>query len=424
MNTIALRLYGADDIRLETFTLPEVGADEVLMRVVSDTVCASTYKAVKLGTGHKRVPKNVAENPIIIGHEMCGEVISVGKNVADRWKAGDRVVIQPALKLENGYDPGYSYATIGGNATYCVVPSVVLERDCMVPFEGEGYYKGSLVESLGCCLRGFKGMYHTDPETYVRTDGIRKGGKVAILGGAGPMGLGCVELALGYGGASQVVVTDISASRLEEAKRVLPPEKAAAKGASLTYVDTSDKEDAVAFLREISNGGFDDVLVMVPVAGLLAMAEAICCEDGCINYFAGSADHGLMGSINLYRVHYDGIHMLGTAGSIPADTREIIHMMADGVIDPSAMISHICGLSAAKESVYGMAKSEGLKKVCYSHIDLPLVAIKDFAKLGETDPLFRALAEITERHGGLWSVEAENYLLAHAPKMQEGEIIA
>ena len=106
MNTIALRLYGADDIRLETFTLPEVGADEVLMRVVSDTVCASTYKAVKLGTGHKRVPKNVAENPIIIGHEMCGEVISVGKNVADRWKAGDRVVIQPALKLENGEAPG------------------------------------------------------------------------------------------------------------------------------------------------------------------------------------------------------------------------------------------------------------------------------------------------------------------------------
>ena len=93
MNTIALRLYGADDIRLETFTLPEVGADEVLMRVVSDTVCASTYKAVKLGTGHKRVPKNVAENPIIIGHEMCGEVISVGAGYALAMYGGSIVAV-------------------------------------------------------------------------------------------------------------------------------------------------------------------------------------------------------------------------------------------------------------------------------------------------------------------------------------------
>ena len=81
MNTKAIRLYGVDDIRLEEFSLPEITEDEVLIRVVSDSVCASTYKAIRQGPAHKRVPADVAENPIIIGHEMCGQIVEVGENV-------------------------------------------------------------------------------------------------------------------------------------------------------------------------------------------------------------------------------------------------------------------------------------------------------------------------------------------------------
>ena len=99
MKTKAIRLYGADDIRLEEFELPEITADEVLIRVVSDSVCASTYKAIKQGSAHKRVPNDVAENPVIIGHEMCGEIISVGENVKNDWKEGQKIVVQPALNL-------------------------------------------------------------------------------------------------------------------------------------------------------------------------------------------------------------------------------------------------------------------------------------------------------------------------------------
>ena len=68
MKTKAIRMYGAYDIRLEEFDLPEITADEVLIRVVSDSVCASTYKAIKQGSAHKRVPNDIAENPVIIGH--------------------------------------------------------------------------------------------------------------------------------------------------------------------------------------------------------------------------------------------------------------------------------------------------------------------------------------------------------------------
>ena len=99
MKTKALRLYGADDIRLEEFELPEITAEEVLIRVVSDSLCASTYKAIKQGAAHKRVPPDIAENPVIIGHEMCGEIVEVGKALEGTWQPGQKIVIQPALKL-------------------------------------------------------------------------------------------------------------------------------------------------------------------------------------------------------------------------------------------------------------------------------------------------------------------------------------
>ena len=195
MKTKAVRLYGAEDIRLEEFELPQIKDTEVLLRVVSDSLCASTYKAVKQGTMHKRVPPDIAEKPVIIGHEMSGEIIEVGEKLKYKYRVGQNIVIQPALKLESGYDPGYSYQYIGGSATYAIVPQIVLEKNCMMPYDGDAYFKGSLVESLACVLRGFKGFYHTDYTSYVRTDGAKKGGRLAILGGAGPMGIGAVELA-------------------------------------------------------------------------------------------------------------------------------------------------------------------------------------------------------------------------------------
>ena len=198
--TVAVRLHGAMDIRLEKFELPPYGDGEILLRVVSDSLCASTYKAVKQGAAHKRVPPDIAENPIIIGHEMCGEVIGVGERLADRWKVGDLAVIQPALKLESGYDPGYSYTTVGGSTVYAVIPEIVTRRGCLIPYHGDSFFKGSLVECLACDLRGLKGLYHTDYETYERYDGEKTGGRVAILGGAGPMGIGLVDLIVGRRG--------------------------------------------------------------------------------------------------------------------------------------------------------------------------------------------------------------------------------
>ena len=417
MKTKAIRLHGANDIRLDKFELPEITQEEVLIKVVCDSICASTYKAVKQGVAHKRVPNDIAEKPIIVGHEMCGEIVQVGENLKGQWKVGQKIVIQPALKLESGYDPGYSYQYIGGNTQYAVVPKVVLERGCLLNYDGDGYFKGSLAEAFACIIRGYKGFYHTDYTNYERTDGAKLGGKIAILGGAGPMGIGAVELACGYAGVSQVVVTDLNQERLDFAMEKSSVESAKKRGVKLDYVNTSEIEKVENYLKELSDGGFDDVFVMVPVAPLFNLAEKICKDDGCINFFAGPVVHDLQGSLNLYRVHYDGIHVVGTAGSIPVDMTDVISLIEENKINAGAVVSHILGLNAVVDTLFAMEKPNGAKKVCYNELDLPLIAISDLEELGKTNELYRELDRLVKANNGVWNAEAEAYLLAHAPRI-------
>lgn len=224
-------------------------------------------------------------------------------------------------------------------------------------------------------------------------------------------------MASGYAGVSQIVVTDLNEDRLAYARSKCTPEEAAKRGTELLYINTSGMEDPVAELLKISDGGFDDVFVMVPVPALFTMAEKICKEDGCVNFFAGPPIHDMQGSLNLYRVHYDGIHVVGTAGSIPQDMVDVISLIEQNKINPGTLVSHICGLNAVIDTIKAMEKPNGAKKVCYTHLDLPLIAVDELDQWGEKDPMFKELAAIVARNGGLWCAEAEAYLLEHAPKI-------
>jgi hypothetical protein len=124
-----------------------------------------------------------------------------------------------------------------------------------------------------------------------------------------------------------------------------------------------------------------------------------------------------MGSLNLYRVHYDGIHVVGTAGSIPQDMVDAITLIEQNKLKPGALVSHILGLNAASDALFAMATPNGAKKVCYNHLDLPLIAISELGELGKTNPLYKKLDEIVKANDGLWCAEAEEYLLANAPKL-------
>ena len=127
MKTKAVRMYGKMDLRLDEFDLPDMGEDEILAHVISDSICLSSYKAAKQGNEHKRVPEDIADNPVMIGHEFCGEIVEVGKKWKDSFRAGQKFSIQPALNYKGTLDaPGYSYRYIGGDSTYIVIPNEVM----------------------------------------------------------------------------------------------------------------------------------------------------------------------------------------------------------------------------------------------------------------------------------------------------------
>jgi L-sorbose 1-phosphate reductase len=417
MKTLALRLYGKNDLRLEAFDLPPVGDDAILAEIISNSICMSSHKAAEQGAKHKRVPDNVAENPIIIGHEFCGTLLEVGKRWQDRFRPGQRYGIQPALVIPGREleAPGYSFPTLGGNATHVLIPPEVMERDCLLPYDGDGFFKVSLSEPVSCIIGAFKTNYHFEPGRYAHRNGIVAGGACAILAGAGPMGLEAVDYAVnGPRRPGLLVVTDIDQARLDRAASIFTPETALRAGVDLRYINAG-AGDAVAALKALTGGkGFDDVFVFAPVPALIEQASQILGFMGCLNFFAGPPRQDFYARINFYDVHYMGHHVVGSSGGNTEDMREALELLAAGTINPAVMITHIGGLDAAADTILRLPDIPGAKKLIYTPLSLPLTALADFEARGQTDPLFKELADITARHNGLWSVEAEAFLLSNA----------
>lgn len=421
MNAKAVRLHGENDLRLDEIELPEIGDDEILATVISDSICMSSYKATIQGARHKRVPENIADEPIIIGHELSGEIERVGAQWADQFSVGQRFSIQPALnypgKLGGMGAPGYSYRYFGGAATKIVIPNEVMELGCLLPYDGPAFYLASLSEPVSCIVGTFHAMYHTEKYKYEHKMGIVPNGTMAILAGAGPMGLGAIDYAIHNPNARPglLVVTDIDSTRLKRAEGIYTVEDARANGVELHYVNTAEQSDPVAYLKELSGGdGYDDAFVFAPVAPVFEQADQILGFDGCLNFFAGPTDSSLSAGINLYEIHYAAHHIVGTSGGSTDDMKESLELMGSGALNPSAMITHIGGLNAVAETTRTLPTIPGGKKLIYTNIDLELTAIDEFAERGETEPLFRELARIVSKAGGLWSPEAEVYLLRHA----------
>jgi threonine dehydrogenase-like Zn-dependent dehydrogenase len=92
------------DLRLETFELPPCGDDGIIAEVVCDSLCMSSYKAAKQGPEHKRVPKDCAANPTMIGHEFAGRLLDVGEKWRTQFRPGDKFGIQPALMYKGSQD--------------------------------------------------------------------------------------------------------------------------------------------------------------------------------------------------------------------------------------------------------------------------------------------------------------------------------
>ena len=411
MKTKAVRLYGENDLRLEEFELPALKNGEILIKVVSDSVCMSTYKTQKQGAKHLRVPDNVAENPVIVGHEFCAEIVEVSDKWKNDYKVGEKVIIPPVLSYLGGMETiGYTFGEIGGVSTYSIVYEHIVDNGYLIKLESDAFFSGSLIEPASCVLRGYKANYHLDGDFAPHTN-IKEGGNTVILAGCGPMGLEAIDIALhGDVKPALVVVTDLDQARLDRAADLFKPEAAAKDGIKLIFANTSDKDELLSYT---DGKGYDDVFVYAPVPAVVELGDALLAFDGCLNFFAGPLDKNFSANFNFYNVHYQQHHIAGTSGSNLEDIHDIVRMIGEKKINPAVMITHIGGINVAIDTTVNLPTIPGGKKLIYTHIDMPLTAIDDFEKLGESDERYKVMAKMVKEAGGLWCAEAEKYLLAN-----------
>ena len=417
MKTKAVRIYGKKDLRLEEFELPLLKDDEILARIVSDSICMSSYKASILGADHKRVPDDVHINPTILGHEFAGIILEVGKKWCHQFHKDQKFSIQPAMNHMGTLDaPGYSYRFIGGDATHVVIPDIVMEAGCLLPYEGEAFFPASLSEPMSCIVGAFHASYHIPPGTYNHEMGIRKRGNLAILAGTGPMGLGAIDYALHQDRKpGLLVVTDIDELRLARATSLFSPEQAEKEGIKLVYVNTAAVENPVSYIRNLTGGkGFDDVFVFAPVKQVVEQADALLGFDGCLNFFAGPSDSEFKAEFNFYNVHYAFTHIVGTSGGNTDDMRESLKLMSEGRINPAVMITHVGGLDSVIETTLNLPNIPGGKKLIYTNISMPLVSLGKLGEMGKSDTFYNGLHGIVAKNDYIWTLEAEKYLLANA----------
>jgi threonine dehydrogenase-like Zn-dependent dehydrogenase len=312
--------------------------------------------------------------------------------------------------------PGYSYRFIGGDATHIIIPSIVMEADCLLPYEGEAFFPASLSEPMSCIIGSFHASYHTPPGTYIHEMGIRQGGNMAILAGVGPMGLGAIDYALHQERKpGLLVVTDIDDNRLERAASIFTPLHAENEGIKLVYVNTGKMRDPAGYLRDLSGGkGFDDVFIFAPVKPVVELGDSILGFDGCLNFFAGPVNPAFKAEFNFYNVHYAFTHIVGTSGGNTDDMKESLLLMSEGRINPAVMITHIGGLDSVVETTLNLPQIPGGKKLIYTNISMPLIALSDLGELGKKDSFYKGLHLIVEKNDYIWSLEAEKYLLANA----------
>ena len=416
MKTKAVRIYGVKDLRLEEFELPAMGEDEIQARIVTDSLCMSTYKVANQGAKHKKLPDDLAQNPVVMGHEFCGIIEEVEKKWQHLYQPGDRFVAQPNLGRADTFSLGYSFPYVGGEATKVIFMNEAMEKGCLLPYKGDSFFEGALVEPLSCIIAGFKANFHLrDRNDYDHVMGIREHGAMAVLGGTGPMGSLAIDYAVhGERKPSVLVVTGSTPEKLARSKELYPVEEASAQGIELHYVLTPKGSDFVEELKSLTPGkkGFDDIFLMAAQEDMVTKAEALLAGDGCLNFFAGPADSGFSARINFYNLHYNATHFVGTSGSNTQDMKDAIACIEQKTVNLAKIATHVMGLNDVCESILKIPELPGGKKIVYSQKNYPITDVQEFSGSGAMEAV---LKEIVERHNGLWSAEAEAYFLENCP---------
>ncbi len=334
--------HAPQDIRLEEVDVPAIGAGEVLVRVRVAGICGTD---VRIMNGGKKVAA-----PIIIGHELAGDVAAVGAGV-EGIAVGDRVTVEPVIPcgrcplcLKGRRNicltrPTIGYEYDGAFATHVRVPAAAVAAGNVIKLPPTlSYEEAAIAEPLAACVNGIDRCH------------IQLGDTVLILG-AGPIGLVHLQLSRAAG-ATRVYVSEPNDERRQTAL---------AFGAD--GVANPLAEDVVAKAKEWTAGlGVDVVIVASGVPAAMEAGLRALRKGGVFNIFAGSPpDSRFACDPNL--VHYGELTVTGSSGHTADHMRRAVDLISRGVIDAKRLITHRFPLAAIGEALGARQALAGLKHV-------------------------------------------------------------
>ena len=306
--------YNNSDIRLEERPVPPIGSGEILVRVIASGICGSDVMEWY----------RVKKAPLVLGHEIAGEIAAVGEDVT-RYKVGDRVFVSHHIPCNTCHYCLRGYHTAcetlhttnydpGGFAEYIRIPRLNVDRGVFVLPDEVSFDAGVFVEPLACVIRG------------QRIADLQPGQTVLILG-SGISGLLHLLLAKSLG-AGRIVTTDISAYRLEMARQL---------GADAVF---DAREDIPVRLREINDDRLAD-LVIVCTGALSAFEQALQSVDrgGTILCFA-TTEPGVDLPVPINEFWRNEIKLMPSYGNSPLDATQAIELIRSGRVPVEKMITH------------------------------------------------------------------------------------
>ncbi len=314
--------YNNHDVRLEEMPVPEIGPGELLLKVEASGLCGSDVMEWY----------RIQRAPMVLGHEVSGEVVQVGAGV-DRYKEGDRMVVTHHVPCnachwclnnrhtacdtlhQTNFDPG-------GFSEYLRIPQINVDRGVFPIPDHVPYEEASITEPLACVYRGQKRA------------NLQPGQNVLVLG-SGLAGLLHINLARALG-AGRIIATDMVDYRLQAARRL---------GADIAFSAT---EDVPARLREANDGRLAD-LVIVCTGALPALNQALqSVERGGTVLFFAPTEPGVSLPVPINDVFFrNDVTLTTTYAGAPADLATALDMIGSGRVQVGQMISHRLGLAEA-----------------------------------------------------------------------------
>lgn len=341
---------GPGDLTVEDVPHPgDPGPGEVLLRMRATAACGTDAKIMR--HGHPRL-----DPPMVIGHELAGEVVAVGSGVAD-VAVGDGAQVIAAVPCgecwhcrhdrmtvcPNQTSMGYQYP--GGFAEFMMVPAAVTRVDGLniIP-AGVTHAEAAVTEPLACALNA---------QELVR---VTEGDDVLVMG-AGPIGCLHVRLARAAGAAS-VVLADINGRRLERSAGLVAPD------ASVDLSADPDGEVLAGTVRGLSDGrGPSVIITAAPAAAAQEQAIALAAPQGRISFFGGLPKDDPFIRCDSNVVHYRELMLMGANGSSPAHNRRALGLIASGAVPVADLITHRFGLEDIVEAIAAIGEGDAIKVV-------------------------------------------------------------